>query len=222
MRVPYLILSGFLASQPLISLAQGTNATPSYRFYGGLAAYSSSFQPLGGNSGHTTVPFQATVGYQLRPRWAVQLGAAYSGYNSPYLITEYIGSPGSSSYYSYDGAVYWRSLSVSLLGRYTLTHDLARRLQVDALGGFAFEHSSLRDTGLYLRHSGFDGVGATYSSQVSHNNLLAGLGASLRFRVVNHLEAVLDIVLNAPFASDTQPGIGSATALGLRYRFGQR
>ena len=43
-----------------------------------------SFQLLGGNYYHTTtVPVQV-VGYQFRPRWAVQVGAAYSGYRQAY------------------------------------------------------------------------------------------------------------------------------------------
>jgi len=95
-------------------------------------------------------------------------------------------------------------------------------LQVDALGGFIFERSSLRDTGSWTAYSSWDSFGSEYNSRVITSNLLAGLGPSLRFRAIDHLEIVLDIVLNAPLASDTQHGIKSATALGLRYRFGQR
>jgi hypothetical protein len=224
MRSFYFLFCSLFAGQPLVSLAQAADASPNYRFYGGVAAYSSSFQKLGGTDGHTTVPFQATVGYQWQPRWAVQLGVAYSGYNNPYFTTgTHDGSSGGSRGYdfSFDGSTYWRSVSAALLGRYTLTRDLTHRLQVDALGGFIFEHSSLRDTGSWTAYTSWDSFGSAYNSRVITNNLLAGLGPSLRFRAIDHLEVVLDVVLNAPLASDTQHGIKSATALGLRYRFGR-
>lgn len=222
MRPRHLVVTGLLLGCSLPGFAQNM-ASPAPRFYGGLSAYSSTFQPLGGSGGHTTVPFQATLGYQLRPRWAVQLGAAYSGYRQSYAYLGRYAEPGGINDYnfSYTGSYTVRLLSVALLGRYTLTRTPAHRLQVDALGGFTYEHSSVRDAGLYSS----DQSGATltndYGSVVRQNNLLVGLGPGLRFRAANRLEIMLDVVLSAPLASDQSSGIVSATALGLRYRFGR-
>ena len=155
MLLRYLPVAGLLLGSSAPVFAQ-EGAPAAHRFYGGLTVYSSSFQPLGGNYYHTTVPVQAVVGYQLRPRWAVQVGAAYSGYRQEYSSLGRYAEPGGTNSYdfSYNGSYAMRKLSVALLGRYTLTRTPTHRLQVDALGGFTYEHGSVRDAGTYASNQG--------------------------------------------------------------------
>ncbi|MDQ2794220.1 MAG: hypothetical protein M3Y12_09455, partial [Bacteroidota bacterium] len=90
MRFSFLALSGLLAAAAFPARAQTAPAAPAAlpglaapRFFVGLAAYSSYYQPLGGlslaNRSSVRVPLQLVAGYQLRPRLAVQVGVAYSG-----------------------------------------------------------------------------------------------------------------------------------------------
>jgi hypothetical protein len=226
MNLCTLTLASLLATSPLLSIAQAPAEVPTPRYYVGLTAYSSSFQPLGGNnyksSGQTTVPVQVVAGYQLRPRWAVQLGAAYTGYRQDYsYLGRYAEAGGGNAYdFSYNGRYTVRKLSLALLGRYTLTRTRTHRLQVDALGGFTYEHSSVRDEGLFSSNQGGPLLTSDYGSVVRQNHVLAGLGTGLRLRAARRLDVMLDVVLNVPLHNYGFFELTSATALGLRYRFG--
>jgi hypothetical protein len=89
-----LVLAGLLLGSPLLSLAQAAAPAPLPRFYGGLGIYLGSDHGIGrvntprsiGTYSKNTyqLPVQATLGYQLRPRLAVQLGLVYSGYKYDY------------------------------------------------------------------------------------------------------------------------------------------
>jgi hypothetical protein len=225
MRFHYLAVTGLLLGCTIPSVAQDVAPAP-YRFYIGLTAYSSSFQPLGGNnykpSSQITVPVQVVAGYQLRPRWAVQVGAAYTGFHQEYsYLGRYTEAAGANAYdFSYNGRYTIRKLSVALLGRYTLTRTPTHRFQVDALGGFTYEHGSERDAGTFASNQGGPLLTTDYSSVVRQNKLLAGLGPGLRFRAANRLDITLDVVFSSPLYSAGNFDLTSATALGLRYRFG--
>lgn len=225
MRLRYLATASLLLGS-LPGFAQDATP-PTYRFYGGLTAYSSSFQPLGGHSSlggtsQTTIPVQLVAGYQLRPRWAVQVGAAYTGYRNAYDYFGRYAEPGGANTYdfSYSGGYTVRKLSLALLGRYTLTRKPAHRFQVDALGGFTYEHSSVRDAGLFTSNQGGPLLTSDYGSVVRQNRLLVGLGPGLRFRAARRLDVMLDIVFSSPLYGSGSFDLTSATALGLRYRFG--
>jgi len=226
MRLRYLAAASLLLGS-LPGFAQDA-APPTYRFYGGLTAYSSSFQPLGGRSylggsSRATVPVQVVVGYQLRPRWAMQVGAAYTGYRQAYSYLGRYAEPGGTNAYdfSYNGSYTVRKLSLALLGRYTLTRKPAHRFQVDALGGLTYEHSSLHDAGLFTSNQGGPLLTSDYGSVERQNRLLVGLGPGLRFRAARQLDVMLDVVFSSPLYGSGNFDLTSATALGLRYRFGE-
>jgi len=224
MSLRYLTVTGLLLGCSAPGFAQDTAPQ---RFYIGLAAYSSSFQPLGGNnykpSPQTTVPVQVVAGYQLRPRWAVQAGIAYTGSSQDYSYLGRYAEPGGANSYdfSYSGRYTIRKVAVALLGRYTLTRTPTHRLQVDALGGFTYEHGSVRDAGLFTSNRGGPLLTSDYGSEVRQNELLVGLGSGLRFRAARRLDVMLDVVLNVPLYNDGIFELTSATALGVRYRFGE-
>ncbi|GAB3638216.1 hypothetical protein GCM10027422_38060 [Hymenobacter arcticus] len=216
-----------MLSLPLAARAQTADSTP--RYYVGLAAYSSDFQPLGGTYyGGTTVPVQLTLGYQVLPRLAVQLGVAYSGNSyrytndGPYPMYTTAGRP--ATFYTYSGNTSWRSASVSLLARYTLTRKPEHRVQFDVLGGLTLDHdrthydNSRTDTDSLQNVIGTVG----YNERYSRTNFLLTGGLSTRYRFSQRLEAVLDVTLSRSFLQGQYAGFPGSTALGLRYRFGQR
>jgi hypothetical protein len=83
MLIPRLILGSLLLGSSLTSYAQATESAIASKFYVGLSVYSGPYQNLGRTNtrdNRLSVPVQATLGYQLRPRLSVQLGLTYSGY----------------------------------------------------------------------------------------------------------------------------------------------
>ena len=230
MRLPQLALCGLLLGSPLLGLAQTTEPTPAPRFYVGLGAYSSFYQKLGSQYGPNSgfrLPVQLTAGYQLRPRLALQLGVAYSGtsdkynnegivFTSPGVPDRYIQSSGTSSV---------RTASVSALARYTLTRDPARRLQFDALGGFGLETSTVSFNSTRTESQAGATTTESYSYHGTRSLVLGTLGLGARYRVAPRFDLSLDVTANyAPAIGSNRyvPGLTSATALGLRYRFGNK
>jgi hypothetical protein len=231
MPTPRFVLCSLLLGAPLLCHAQNAEPAPCPRYYVGLAAYSSYYQTLsGGNYRPTRIPLQLTAGYQWQPRLAVQAGIAYSGASQSYFSVgrTYPNSgypiPGmQGSYYDYNGRHTWRSASVSLLARYTLTRQLAHRMQFDLLGGFTWEHSSYRDYGSRADSVQSSLVMSAYDERSNANRLLLALGPSVRYRFGQHLELFYDLLFNKRLASNQYyeiEGITSSSALGLRYRFG--
>lgn len=230
MRFPSFALGGLLLATALPAHAQTTpaeaQATP--RFYVGLAAYSSSYQPVGNQALGTgfRVPMQLTAGYQLRPRLAVQLGVAYRGGTSPYLSStlyqDAITGP-NTTYYTLEGDYTQRRTSVSVLARYTLTANPAHRLQFDALGGFGLEHRSIRSRGTQTNYApGAATTVSDYEFGYAQNNLLLTGGIGARYRLSQHFELTYDLTLNKAFSGyGYDRGLTSSQALGLRYRFGR-
>lgn len=225
MLLSRLALGGLLASAPLVGAAQATPA-PTPRYYIGLALYSSDYQPLGGTYYRgVTVPVQLTLGYQLRPRLALQAAVAYSSSTSYSELGKYYASAGASTiyaYFGYDASTSTRATTVAALARYTLTRQAAHRFQFDVLGGLSLV------TRRYASSVTRTDTDSTYTvSQVRHyddhstqNDLLLTGGASARCRFGRHLEALLDVTLNRNLLMARVSGLPSATALGLRYRFG--
>lgn len=223
MQTTRLVLGSLLASAPFASFAQAADPTPFPRYYVGAGLYSSTFQNLGYHYGLTTIPVQALVGYCGQPRWAVQVGAAYSGSSADYDDRAEVFDFGTNTSYTYanTGRATDRHLSVALLVRRTLTRQPAHRVQFDALGGFTYEHLSYRAQGLYTTTYSPAPANSRYDNRDQHNDLLAGLGLGVRLRVARPLEVVYDFQLNTPLTPRRSgSAVTSATALGVRYHFG--
>lgn len=212
-----------LLSTPLVALAQTTTPEPAYRFYGGLAAYDGSNQSINGfySGQRVNVPVQATLGYQVRPRLAVELGFAYSGAKFDYADTdEYLNSNAQTVNSSSTTSLTRRSSSTSLLARYTFTRKASHRFQVDAAGGLSLNHSFYRRSGTNTYATQGVIEASSYDNAESYNSLRLNLGPSFRYRFGERLEAVGDILFNVALTNDLfNPN--TSVALGLRYRFGK-
>ncbi|MBD2720568.1 outer membrane beta-barrel protein [Hymenobacter armeniacus] len=231
MALPRLALSGLLLAAPLLSRAQSAEPAPAApRFYVGLAAYHSNYQNLlssrNGDTGFR-VPVQLTAGYQLRPRLALELGAAYSGstqsftYDAQYFVNA--GGPGPTYYtYAYSNTTTLRTTSVSALARYTLTRKPEHRFQVDALGGLTLIHRSY-----YSRGTGGDDSSGTfqtapYSYRGALDDLLLTAGLGLRYRLTPHVGLKFDFATNHDLMHwGTYYQFTGSAALGVQYRFGK-
>ena len=233
MRFPLLALSMLLLSAARPARAQSTEAPPEPKFYVGLGAYSSFYQPLArqssgflGGSGGRRLPVQLTAGYQLRPRLAVQVGLAYSEATVRYAYAGRVYGNGPDGYVDYRSTITSRGLSASLLGRYTLTRNATHRLQFDALGGFAIEHTSHFDRGTQADSLGGTAQLQPFARRYAEFNLLATCGLSTRYRLSPRFDLALDVLLSHSFIGPTIHqgpfGLASSQALGLRYMFGQR
>lgn len=223
----YTTLAALLLGSPLLSRAQVPAApTPGPRLYGGLAAYVSSFQSIGSRpeSGFP-LPLQATLGYQLRPRLAVQASVAYRGgaYAYTYTSRDYSANGQASPAYEVSGTSRRRALSAAVLTRLTLTRQAAHRLQFDMLAGLTLEHigyvySSVRTD------SAAAPVAAGYTTATT--GLLVTAGPGLRYRFGPHLEATYNWLFSTGLAGfdnhNTYYYRSSASmALGVQYRFGR-
>ncbi|RZK97386.1 MAG: hypothetical protein EOO62_28110 [Hymenobacter sp.] len=222
MKFSSLILSSLLLSAPFTGHAQASEPAPNPRFYGGLGLYSSSHQNLSSWGDGARIPVQGVVGYQLRPRLAVQLGVAYNGNRDTYDQSQYTYfGPGTLT--AYQAGIYTeRSTTTSLLARYTLTRKLQHRFQADLLGGGKFEHSFYRNAGTYFDSTQAAPTATSFNYSSTYNSTLLSLGISLRYRVVSHLETVYDLTFDQPISNNARYGLRpqATMALGLRYHFG--
>jgi hypothetical protein len=156
------------------------------------------------------------MGYQLRPRLAVQASLAYSGnsgHNAGTLTDYATGNTGeySSNYRN-------RFLTLAVQGRYALMRQAAHRLQLDAVGGATLERHTFHGNGTNPNFSS-PNPGTSYDLNSSNNVYLVSLGPSVRYRLAPRVEAVGDWLLNVDTRAAEHPN--SSFALGLRYRFGE-
>ena len=228
MNFAFLTLGSLLLSVPLCSQAQDSQPVPASRFYVGLAAYSGPYQNLGStnrNRNNVNIPVQATLGYQWRPRLAVQLGLTYSGYKNRFE-SEYSYTDTNTYKILYQGNITTavRTLSTALLMRYTLTRKPTHRFQFDVLGGLTLLHQGVRVTGnetySYADYPQSPSTVIDRNDSHPYNSLNATLGPEFRYRFGQRLEAVGDILFYLPI-TDTYRNLDSSVALGLRYHFGQ-
>jgi hypothetical protein len=223
-----LILGGLLLGSPLISLAQDNPSKAAPKFYVGLALYSGPYQHFGStntNGTNVNIPVQATLGYQLRPRLAVQLGLTYSGYKRDYGYEyNYTDTNTNQINYNTNGTYSQRTFDTSLLLRYTLTRQATHRFQVDAVGGLRLTHQRFRqagsDTYRYVNPSQGPSTTIEYDNVYPYNVLSVDLGPGFRYRFGQRLEAMGDILFNLPVTGNYH-NLNSSLALGLRYHFGQ-
>jgi len=218
-----LCLAGsFLLGASLTSHAQSIELPTSPHFYGGLGVYSSSHQNLSNWYGKARIPVQAVVGYQLRPRLAVQLGIAYSGNSTDYSYSLFSGvtyPPPPSAAVDYAGTYKERSTTTTLLARYGLTRQPTHRFQADVLGGAKFEYSRYRNTGTQTTYDQATPVVMVYEDPATSTQLALSLGFGLRYRLVSHLEVAYDFTFDLPIAR-RQYYSQTTSTLGLRYHFG--
>ncbi|MBH8556464.1 outer membrane beta-barrel protein [Hymenobacter negativus] len=225
MRFLTFALGGLLCTAALPALAQTTtvaDAPTARRFYIGLGAYHSNYQNLGdlryGDTGFR-VPVQLTAGYQLRPRLALELGAAYCGRTSRYAYDGYFyDGSGAAVYYQYSNTYTVRTTSVSALARYTLTRQPAHRLQFDVLGGVGLVHAARYSRGTQIDRFSGSTQSAPFAVRNATNNWLLTAGLAARYRLSSRFELNFDITTNRDL---TRPDFIGSAALGLRYRFGQ-
>lgn len=241
MRFLSLALGSLLLSTTLPTHAQTAPEAPAVlgtaapRFYVGLGAYSSYYQPLGSQTapsytGQFRLPVQLTAGYQLRPRLALQLGVAYSGSTSHYAestLYQNATTGPNATYYNLDGDYTLRRATVSALARYTLTANPAHRLQFDALGGLTLERSSSRSRGTQTNYAaGTIASTSDYSFGYAQNTLLLSGGVGARYRLSPRFELTYDFTVNKALTERYSPYysnniLTTSHALGLRYRFGR-
>lgn len=223
-------LASLLLAAPFAALAQRPTL-PLPRLYVGLAAYTSAFQPIG-NSAQMgfSVPVQATLGYQLRPRLAVQAEVSYQGQRYGYYYAGPAGATVTNGQLRL-GPIRQttanserRAVAASLLARYTLTRQPLRRLQLDLLGGLSLEHYHAVTHGVTT-----DSV-ATPVSTFDYDNidtsLLLSGGAGGRYRLGPRLEATGTVLVGVPLTGygglrNFEFRFKPSFALGLRYSLGR-
>lgn len=221
------LAGSLLVSASLTAHAQTTELPPAPHFYGGLGVYTSSRQSLGSwNLDQTRIPVQAVVGYQLRPRLAVQLGVAYSGNSDDYAYStsysSYYPAP-PSSVIDVAGSYKERFATATLLARYGLTRKAAHRFQADVLGGAKFEYVRSQRVGTETTHDQATPVVTPYDSRSTYTQPALSLGFGLRYRLVSKLEVAYDFTFDLPVAGSGYFGsnrLQASTTLGLRYHFG--
>jgi len=221
------LLGSCLLGLALTSHAQSVALLPAPHFYGGLGVYSSSRQNLGSwNLNKSRIPVQAVVGYQLRPRLAVQLGVAYSGNSDDYAYSTSYSStypPPPSALVDFAGRYKERFTTATLLARYGLTRKPGHRFQADVLGGAKFEYARYTDAGTRTTYDQAAPVATAYESPSTYTQPTLSLGFGLRYRLVSQLEVAYDFTFDLPvFRNDYyySSRLQTSSSLGLRYHFG--
>lgn len=225
MYVPQLACCCLMLGAPLVSLAQTAEPATTPRFYVGLGVFNSVYHQLHLERNYpVAIPVQALVGYQWRPRLAVQLSASYSSDSREYAGSRYNATTG-QGYNPYGGHESWGSSSTALLARYTLTRQPTHRLQFDLLGGFTLEHSSYQYQGFHTDSVQKATVQVRDDINYRTNLLLLTVGASVSYRFGQRTQTFFQVAANSelnPLYRYLGSAATSSAALGVRYHFGQR
>jgi hypothetical protein len=213
---------------PLLSAAQAVPTTgpdgPATRrsptFYLGVAAATGLLASPDGFSGTPTGPTtynhvpllpKLTIGWQVLPRLALQLSGQYAQQTDTYSFVQ--GSPDVNGQVVFIPGFHsfrLHSVAVPILARYTLTSNLARRFQVDLLGGATLVHRSTQYNSLvYLPEPsaiplpvGTTPEATTIRYDKSSTDVQLSLGPSFRYRVAPHWEVTADVVANYRLSED--------------------
>lgn len=220
MRIP---ATSLLLALPLASAAQALPPLFS-RLYTGVGIH---LNPYSDNK--NLLP-EATLGYQLRPRLAVQASATYPTHSlggdqlHSGALYSYTGAGGATIYGPAGQQFFvWRlataGWSASVAARYTLTRQPQRHLQVDVLGGLLLDHLRRSYEDITL----LDSTRAVIASNEWHTTTTSSwlrLGPSLRAELGRHFELALDISALKSLNYFTRWGV--AGSVGLRYRWHYR
>jgi hypothetical protein len=207
---------------PLVTVAQvPATAPPVPRLFAGLSASFGGY-PLPasapwGAGGVNVATVGPVLGVQLRPRWALQLGAAYDEARST-TAYRYDTDPLLPGRYE-KRTFRLRTLVVPVLARYALTRHAGHRFQAEAVGGA----SAVLATGpatVYRMHEGT--VESSYRERQRSASACLTLGLGARYALWPRLEATAEAVLNRQVSHPTRSRYGANPNLsaGLRYRFG--
>lgn len=228
MRHLYLLLLNLIIG-PLGVLAQESEPVVFPRWYVGLQYGRQDFLLALKNSAESartnTRRPQVTVGYQIKPRLAVQLGMA------PVTQSFTFGGSGTNPAgqpVSEIGSSKGRSLAIPVLARYTLAAKPWKNLRIDAsAGGVLFwSHSQTEFT---RTDNGV--VTSRYETTTDIMNAFMALGPSARYEFGRHVDVLADWLFykNLRRGTATQVGgtgnslgITNSLSLGVRYRFGYR
>ena len=209
---------GLLFLAPLLGRAQAPGAAgpaPVHRLYVGAGAYTSQHEHWGSRYGLPAArPVQVAVGYRLRPRLALELNAVTAA--SRGAVSGFTPQP-TGAPLPYTQTYANRSTSVGVRARYALGGAPARRWQVDAVGGLTLHRYAFDGTGLYPDNAAPGGFGH-YDRHSQDGDVLLTAGASVRYRLGPHLEAVADGTLSPSLRAVRD--VTAAAAVGLRYHFG--
>jgi hypothetical protein len=214
----HLLLLGLL-SLPLLGTAQTSEPTP--RFYVGAGAALLTGQPFH-RYATTRIGPALTVGYQLRPRLALQLSGAYTSRKGSTGYDSYSTDNAGNQYIdSYSTEYRDRLFTLPVLLRGELTNS-GKRLHVDALVGatLLLSTSYSRSTSTYQGQTSF----YNYDYGPSLNASLS-LGPALRYSLTPRLEATADVLVNIvvtrAYYYSFNDHLFSNVLAGVRYRFGQ-
>ncbi len=146
----------------------------------------------------------------------MQLGAAYSSSPGSYSTT-LRDANGNLVAGHYANKYRNTALSITALGRYTVTRNLNNRFQLDGLGGFTLDYETYTGKGYYYDVSQGASVAFDRDSQTYHKAL--SVGPSFRYRLVSGLEAIAEGTVNVDLRA--LRNVTTSGAIGLRYRFGR-
>lgn len=207
--LPKLLLGAGLILSPAIGLAQ---AVPS--LYVGASASMLSTNPFRGYNSNVFGP-AVTVGYQISSRWAIQSGASMNWQNYQYTSPDYTGAS-IFNQISYD--THYTQLVIPVLARYTFTAPTSP-LHIDALFGGNLLHTTTRSSTAYSYKAGNTDV---YNSRYSDNSFNLGIGPSVRYTLIPHLDLTASSLLQTPIRKHVFFDYTYLTTqVGIQYIFGR-
>jgi hypothetical protein len=207
-----------LASFPLSGTAQPSPPAAPH-LYIGVGASALSYAPASSYSKLTSLAPALTAGVQLRPQWAVQVGAALSWRR--YADTQsYARSPGQPpTVYTYDNHLTY--LTIPLLARYSWA-TLAARFHLDALAGLTLLHVSQHFTSTSTE---FGQAPYQVDEQSSFTRGSLSLGPAVRYALASQVELTGDALVNVAVGESYyqfKDRFFFNLLAGVRYTFGPR
>lgn len=241
LRVGLLVGSPPALAQPATRLGAADDATLRPRYYAGaqLGSYNyvvrfSDFDPYAARPGGIAAFFQRPgvgtysienknpyyyVGYQLKPRLALQLG--YQGQTGTYISSGIYSNGG--SFGLNESETKEQTLAFPLLARYHLTRQYQKRMQFDVVGGAALVYARVRNQENRSRNGQ---ATETYSFERQNvgTHLSGGLNASYGMGRQRKLQLTAEYVLiqNLQTAFTGLNATQAGGSLGVRYRFGPK
>ena len=171
------------------------------------------------------MPWQLSIGGNLSPRLALQLGYSYR-HEADHLDPSYTGTTLTGQFVSGSSSDERWTHCVPLLARYTAIGFPNHRLQADFLLGLTMLHTS-EFTAAEFRVDYQVVSSRSFHYKATQGYISGGFG--LRYNFGHHVEGVLDWTYSHNFRSASEDvhlnvtgnrfGLTRALSLGLRYRF---